>query len=392
MFPPSFRNIGKCHWALQSRFRVCFCLALFALLYGLACAGGSKLTYDSMAYLAAAKSVREGTMLLNQFGKPYISWPPLYPFLLSVGIGWLQPFVFLFHLLCALTTLYFWDRLAVEVLKTPEWRFWFLLVLSLSTPFLMSFVFVWSEAVFLLLLTVYLFYLQQFIKYNTRSDIIGAVIFAFLMLLQRNAGIFLFASVAAGVLFNVSFFHKKQLKFLLLHFLFGVSGFGAWNLYVLILKGNEQLLTEVEPAFSWQGNVALVLSEAGKLYVPEPGSFLFGILFLVPCLLFVCYTLYQEKDVWLRLLIVLLLAYFMVWVIVPAVWVVVPAGKEDISRFLSVIIPVLHLFVFFFLERQTQRVKKKSRVLVFALVACWLVYPALRIIANTMLWHHMQGL
>lgn len=391
MRSPSFRNAEKYRWALQTWFRVWFCLALFALLYALACGGGNKLTYDSMAYLAAAESIREG-MLLNQFGQPYVSWPPLYPLLLSVGMGWMESFVFLFHLLCALTTLYLWDRLAAEVLKTPVWRFCFLLVVSLSTPFLMSFVFVWSEAVFILLLTIYLSYLQRFIKYNKRKDIIGACIFAFLMLLQRNAGIFLFAGMAAGVLFNLSFFHKKQLKLLFLHFLFGVSGFGAWNLYVLIIKGNEKVLTAIEPAFSWQTNVALVLSEAGKLYVPEPVNLLFGILFLVPCLLYVCYALYQETDIWLRLLIVLLLVYFMVWVIVPAVWVVVPAEKEDISRFLSVIIPVLHLLVFFFLERQTKYAKKKSRALIYALVACWLVYPVLRIIVNTMLWHNMQEL
>lgn len=377
---------------LQQRFHLYFCLALFGLFYLLACTSGNKLTYDSQAYLAAAKSLREGMGLLNQFGKPYVAWPPLYPVILSLGIDWIEGYVFLLHLLCGLGTIYLWGKIAEEVLKTSFWYFFFLLVLSLSTPFLMVFVFAWSEAGFIFLFTAHLYCLQKFINDKKSRYILWAAQLAFLMLLQRNAGIFLLAGVAGGVLLNYSFFSRRQLKYLFLYSLFAVSGFGLWNIYVSVFKGNEQILTEVEPMTSLPKNAELVFSELGKLYVPEPLGLIFGLFVLVPCLAFLAFELCRQQDVWLRLLLILLLTYLMVWVVVPALWVIVPAGKEDISRFLSPGIPVLYLLVSVFLERRAQNVKAKVRLLIVVLSCLWLLYPVLRLFSNAWLWHKMPGL
>ena len=345
-----------------------------------------------MAYLAAAESLREAGLLLNQFGQAYVSWPPLYPLILSVGVGWMQPFVFLLHLGCGIGAIYLWDKMGGRVLETAEWKFFFLLLLSLSTPFLMIFVFVWSEAVFVLLLSAYLCYLQKFVHTKAGKELLVAALLAFLLLLQRNAGIFLLAGAGAGLLFNYSFFDKKQLKYLLLHALFAVTGFALWNIYVVLVKGNEQIVKEMEQAFSLQTTLERVFSELGRLYVPEPAGFLLGLFVLFPLLLFVGYRLYQGKEVWLRLLIVLLLTYLMVWIVVPAVWVVVPAGKEDISRFLAVSIPLLHLILAFFLESCSKRYRGKARFFILGLAGLWLLYPFLRILLNALLWSKMSGI
>lgn len=367
------------------RFRLYFCLSLFALFYVLACASGNKTTYDSLAYLAAAKSLSEGMGLLNQFGAPYVAWPPLYPLVLSAGIGWIQTFVFFLHLLCGLGTLFLWAKIAKSSLSRPSLQLLFLLVLSISTPFFMLFVFVWSEAIFILLFTAYLYALHSFIQHKKRRAILLATLFAFLMLLQRNAGIFILAGSIGGMALNYTFFDKREVKYLLLHGLFAASGFMLWNLYVLFYKGHEDILTEVVPDISFLRNVELVLSELGKLYVPEPVSFIFGMGILLPCLLWVCYSLYRQKDVWLRLLIVILLTYLTAWVIIPA-------SESDISRFLAVIVPVIHLFVFFLLEGQLNFSRRKVRFFTLLCAGVWLLYPFFRILSNALLWHKMNGL
>lgn len=370
---------------MSDRFRLYGCLSLFALFYVLACASGNKTTYDSLAYLAAAKSLSEGMGLLNQFGAPYVAWPPLYPLLLSAGVGWMQPFVFLLHLLCGLGTLFLWAKIAEASLRTASIKLLFLLALSISTPFLMLFVFVWSEAVFILLLTAYLYALQSFVQHRKRRAILLATLFAFLMLLQRNAGIFILAGSIGGMALNYSFFSKRELKYLFLHGLFAGSGFALWNLYVLIYKGHAHILSEVVPGYSFLGNTGRVLSELGRLYVPDPLSLIFGAGVLLPCLLWMCYVLYRQKDVWLRLLMVILLAYL-------TAWVVIPASESDISRFLAVSVPVVHLFVFVLLEGQLNAFGRRSRFLILLFAALWLTYPFLRLLSNAVLWYKMNGL
>lgn len=367
------------------RFRLFFCLSLLTLFYMLACASGNKTTYDSLAYLAAAKSLSEGMGLLNQFGAPYVAWPPLYPLVLSAGVGWIQTFVFLLHLLCGLGTLFLWDKIAMSRLRTAWLQFLYLLVLSISTPFLMLFVFVWSEAIFILLFTAYLYALQSFVQHRKRRAILLATLFAFLMLLQRNAGIFILAGSIGGMALNYTFFDKRELKYLLLHGLFAASGFTLWNLYVVFYQGHEDILTEVVPKFSFLRNVELVLSELGKLYVPESLSLTFGAGILLPCLLWMCFILYRQKDVWLRLLMVILLTYLTTWVIIPA-------SESDISRFLAVSVPVVHLFAVVLLEEQLNFFRRRSRFFIFLCAGLWLMYPFLRILSNAMLWHKMNGL
>lgn len=202
-------------------------LALFAYATGPGLAG----TADSVHYLQAARSLREGGRLLHPDGSPYRYWPPLYP-VLAAATGSLAG-LRLLHGASLLGSLLGWSWLGRKLL--PERRAWLLpWALALGTPGLVVSKFVWGEVVLMLLFAAYAVALYQWLRTERNAWLAVATLAGGLLPLQRTIGFFLLAGVGAGLL--PAALKKPRLRFGVIFHL-GLSALGGlfWHYYALLL-------------------------------------------------------------------------------------------------------------------------------------------------------------
>jgi hypothetical protein len=99
------------------------------------------------------------------------------------------------NLTALLISITIWFSLSSRYLQV-KFRYYFYIFLCLSTPFLMIHVFIWSESLFLLFFSGYLFYLEKFLRSNINLELIKATLFCFCMVMQRNVGLFILTPIA----------------------------------------------------------------------------------------------------------------------------------------------------------------------------------------------------
>jgi hypothetical protein len=356
--------------------------AVFTILYLVATAHGNQYSADSIYYRAIAENLYYRGKLYVPGDEPLVYWPPLYPLLLIPGLAFFGKYVFGLHLLCMWGVIVGWCRVANESMTgTPE-RAAFGFALVLSTPLLMIATFIWSEMVFLFLFTGYLFYLHRYFRAGGRRWLWVSAGFGFLMLLQRNAGIFLFAGVAAGLLVN----HVRgwrgwgALKDEVLHGLLVLSGFTAWNVKKIIFDRHGHVIGELLPRVSFPRNFLLTFSELGANLLPHGvfGNALAGLALLL--LVGMSYlAFYPQFDPFRCVLVTALWAYL-------GAWVIIPAHPDNISRFVALILPLFYFLLFDGLGKLRPHLGPLPQKILAAGVVGSFAYPLVRVVYNALFW------
>ncbi|MBC7922914.1 MAG: hypothetical protein H7Z75_17695 [Ferruginibacter sp.] len=356
--------------------------ALFAGFYGIATRQGNLQTFDSRCYYRIAHSLRADPITPFYQDVSFAYWPPLYPILLSIGLPY-DHSVFFLHLFSACATIGLWTAVAKPILADATHHRMFGLSLALSTPLLMIATFVWSESVFLLLFTSYLYCLQKFLGTAQNRWLRIASAFGFLMLLQRNAGIFLFAGTTFGLLFagHRSGFERKQWMGVVFHVLFSLVGFGTWNISQLVFGNHWHVVGGLLPSVSLARNFRLTFAELSNTLIPPPLAHPTGIVLVVGILVFTGYCLAGNRfrEPFVGLLWITLLAYLLTWVVIPA-------NPDDISRFVAVVLPIFYLLIFYGLAHLRNRLGRRMKKVLVAVVAVGLVYPLVRVMHNALRW------
>jgi len=195
-------------------------------------------TADTYHYLSAAYSLQTTGHLLIADGRAFTWWPPLFVVVLSVigsssGVMWLNG-------LALLGSLAAWSAVGRRLL--PARRAWALpLLLALSSTSLAVSKFVWSESLFNLLWASYFLVLLAWLRRGGWRLGLLATVLGCLLPLQRFAGIFLVAGVAAGLAWaslgtrRVAQPGKLQQ---LAHVLGMGSGLAIWSLQQPLLVNN----------------------------------------------------------------------------------------------------------------------------------------------------------
>lgn len=208
--------------------------AVLAALYWYMTGSGLHTTSDSIYYLSAARSWRETGQLLDPDGSPYRYWGPLYPLLLSVGLStWATRGL---HGAALVSNLLLWSWIGGKLL--PQRRALALpWALALSTALMVPAAFVWSETVFAALLAAYCGTLLAWIRSGRLGWLALATGAAFLLPLQRTAGMVLLAGVGLGLFF----YHRRprQWGLLVLHWLASAAGGVGWNYYAERVAGTR---------------------------------------------------------------------------------------------------------------------------------------------------------
>jgi hypothetical protein len=199
------------------------------------------------------------------------------------------------------------------------------------------------------------------------------------MLLVRNAGVFLFAGVLLGLWTAVG--KRLGRKYLLLHATLVASGSAVWNVDRLLLRGNRHVFGQLLPQVQPLRNARLVLGELTANFLPSQplapvgGGLVLGLLAAFAWL----WWRQRIREPFLRLLFVAMLTYL-------GAWLLIPAHPDDISRFLSLVLPALYLVLLRTVEAATKPLGPTGRTLAWVGLLAGLAYPAIRVMHNALRW------
>ncbi len=353
--------------------------AAFTALYGVATRQGNLKTNDSRNYLAIARNLAAGNGFADADGDPVVYWPPLYPLVLRLGVDHPGAFVFGLHLLCMGGVFFLWLRMAGRQLESPGHVLLYGAYLVTATPLLMIATFVWSEALFLLLFSAYLALLYRYVHTPENRWLVWAAVPGFLMLLARNAGVFLFAGALLGLWAAAG--KSISRKYLLLHVALVASGSAAWNADRLLLNGNHHVFGQLLPQVQPLRNAQLVLGELAANFLPSGrlalagGALVLGLLAAFAWL----WRTGRIREPFVRLLFVAMVTYL-------GAWLLIPAHPDDISRFLSLVLPALYLVLLRTVEAAARPWGPTGRTLAWIGLLAGLVYPAVRVVHNALRW------
>ena len=166
---------------------------------------GVGLEWDSIQYIAGARNLLAGEGYSDMSGSPVTAWPPLYSLLLATAsLGTWDPLdvagpvnAAVFGLTIFVVGRYLRQRLVSRFLVV-----WACLAVTLSVPLANQASWALSESLFILLTTLALVRIDQFLTDGKTSSLVWAAVFSALAWLTRNMGVVLPVLVGLLLLFQ----------------------------------------------------------------------------------------------------------------------------------------------------------------------------------------------
>jgi hypothetical protein len=222
---------------------------------------GLGITDDSINYLSAASSFPS---LVKIDGTPYTEWPPLYPSILSIykftGMNILN-FAALLHGLIFCLCIVIFNTMTKPYFKSQYIYWTFIICILFSTPLLQSFIFLWSEGIFILLILITIYYLSSYIEKPSIANLILLIMFSMLMCMQRKSGI-IFTGAFTIILYKYKPETKSGLLKMLIYFIVSAAPFIWWTYRRYLISGSPTSGASLQPGRIWEnlGQSADVLS------------------------------------------------------------------------------------------------------------------------------------
>jgi len=237
---------------------------------------GAGISPDSTAYISAARSLLAGHGYVCHDGSLYTGWPPLFPTLLAgIGLTGVDPAVgarflnaFAFGGIIFTSGFVFTRCLkskALVVVATSS--------VLLSYPLLDISIMALTEAVFVLLIVLFVLQISAFLRDGRILPLVAASILAALCLLQRYTGITLV--FAGAILIVLSDRHARLLGRLRRLAYFLVIACTPMTLWVMRSLLTTHMLTghaRPHSVYSLRDNVVFAADTATKWLVPESVS------------------------------------------------------------------------------------------------------------------------
>lgn len=202
---------------------------------------GPGVSYDSVYYLSAAKSLASGDGLASFESEPMVDWPPLFPLLLGLGsalgldpVAWARGLgAGLTAALVALACAWFAPRLTSDLLFGVG-----TLLLCLAPPLALVASWVWSEPLFLFLAFVGLQQGGRHLRTGNLPPLAAAAACAALAGLARYAALPLLVAGAASALFRTGDTRRAKLLRALLFLVLASAPAALWGLRNRQLAGH----------------------------------------------------------------------------------------------------------------------------------------------------------
>lgn len=350
------------------------CLIIISGIYLIQLLIGIGIDFDSLYYLSAANSFSIQHSFVNPDNTEFLLWPPLYPFILSVGISFfpynfiISQFIFLVIFLVVI----------LGVIKrsfSDNYSLIIFFIIALGVSILMDFKFVWSEMLFISLLYSY-YYIFKFKDWE--SNTFYFLLFTFLGMLlplQRTAAFFLFSGI-----WGAYFLLEKKIRMkLLYHSLISSIPAFIWHYYSVILSKSRHGM-DFGGITILKQNVIEYSYILSRYFVPiqlvskEGNWWIVLLVFLVTSLCF--FFFYKKISNKGKAMLFGLLSYIILMIVTPY-FSVFGGGHQETDRFLSIIYPLLILILPIVLERAF--VNKKVIYIILIMLCC---YQGLRFFRN----------
>lgn len=210
---------------------------------------GVGLEWDSVNYIVVARNLLAGEGFVQIFAhKPYTLWPPLYPLLLAGA----SLFVFdprdvagPVNAILFATTIFIAGQWLRQNLKSRILVLWGCLAVVLAFPLAHLAAWAMSETPFILLATLALVRIDEFLRDGERSSLLWAAAFSALTCLTRYMGIAMLGTIVLLLVFQRGVAPLDKAKRIATYALISMTPLGLWLLrnFLLIgsLTGNERL-------------------------------------------------------------------------------------------------------------------------------------------------------
>lgn len=362
------------------RFIICLLLAGFLQQYATHCRIG--LTYDSPYYTSTAKSMAEKGVLLDQYGKIYTNWTPLFPILLSIFADDAVIWAKYLHLIALLGTVFFSLLLSEKLIEKQCIKWLFAMSIAFSTPLLLVSSFLWSESIFIFLLSLLLYFAYHFLEKPNNKNLIIIILLSNLLYLQRNAGLFFIVGIGIFLL-------KKDFRKALIYGIFSLISFGVWqsrNLFFVVNTSDFRNNVFVVSGFESLSYMADVMS---LWLLPNILPSWLRLLFLSIFLLLIGYLLvktlkndYPKLKIDFIILSIIIFSVYILFMLALRMNV-----EEENERYLAPLHTIFLLGFFTLLDLASREWKPHFIKIIYIFLILWLVYPAVRSLKNATLWH-----
>ncbi|WP_020532271.1 hypothetical protein [Flexithrix dorotheae] len=355
-------------------------IPVLILIYLFATECGIRRTNDSLYYLAAAKSFASSFEFMGPDNEPYILWPPLYPIILSFFQPDPHGFLRVFNLICLIASLFVWNKIGQKYLPLGWGKFYFLLM-TISTPFIMVHLFVWSEPFFLILSGVYILVFQKFMEEGKTKMILYAIPFGFLMVLQRTTGLFIITGFFIGLLLFDRRLLLKNIWAILIHGILVISGWCGWLIYNFYIRGEQEAVFFFSNTPRNPENAKIYFSSIATYFLPLqiPGAVY--LVWIGLGILFILFSLHFKLPVFHKVMWIVFLLYMSS---------LLTMHFNDAHRYPVIIMPFFLLSVIFQVYKLKGKLGKVGEKILIAGLGLWFIYPVVRIIYHTFHWHEIN--
>ena len=231
---------------------------------------GVALHWDSIQYIAGARNLLAGEGYSNIYGLPITLWPPLYSLLLATAsLGAWDPLdvagpvnAAVFGLTIFVVGRYLRQRLVSRFLVV-----WACLAVTLSVPLADIASWAMSEPLFILLTTLALVRIDQFLTDGKPSSLVWAAVFSALAWLTRNMGVVLPVLVGLLLLFQPGTPLIRRAGRIAVFSLIAALPIALWVVQSHLLSGDTFGHYDIVDRYSVDYDLSIILQEPlGHLY------------------------------------------------------------------------------------------------------------------------------
>ncbi len=235
-----------------------------------------------------------------------------------------------------------------------------------------------SELLFFVFFSLVILVVKKYISTGNVNWMLLSIIPAFLMLIQRNAGIFLISAFYFSIIVLKSV-PLKQLKIIGISYLLSISGFLVWNVQRILIEDRTYIIGELLPYFTPAKNYMLTVNEIGGILYPSLLLFSFSIFFTTAILVMLGYYIFKLVDsLFLKILFLSALLYL-------SIWIIIPGDPSEMGRFISVVTPILLLSIVKGLSFGFEKMKFHI-YFKYLIVSIIILYSVFRVTNNSLLW------
>ncbi|WP_044203061.1 hypothetical protein [Flammeovirga sp. OC4] len=358
---------------------------LFSVYSFLSLRNGLSLSPDSCHYLASAESWKMHGEFLDAFGNPNLLWPPLYSILIAI-VGLKEKYLLVINYSSLLFSIFIWIKLFESKVPSRFFQIVFTVLVASSTSFILCEKYIWSESFFILLVSLYIFFLIKLTESSLNIHWVLLTLVGSMMPLQRVAGLYVLIFLWIGIALVYRRTRKQNRKLFFLHVIVVILPFLLW-----FSEGFGGLNVREEAQFDliFLRNIIHDFSDVtSRYFIPTSSSLPYLFLFLPFLLLGLTVLLFYSKDKRIRVFVFVYLGYILSYV-VTIFLKKAGAGSQEVERFLAPLYPIFCFILCFQMNMFYLKLKVKWQRKTLAILLCiWLIYPIARVSKNS--WNYGQ--